>query len=1300
VKTRHEVIMEELVTTSFEQIENKNRATEQSPQSSQDSSPLHFAAVLGKSALRSGIQEPYNGVGQLINEGTSAAGIGKVLPEMHLLAAPEPAKFGSSDWFAQTIGSGVGMVAPFMATEFGVGKVLTAEKLTALEARSGMASSMVPLLKPTISGTAYGFIFTPTDTNGNFFEQRGINAVVGGVTFGAQRAATLGVMRGLSATGLPLSEAAFQNSLSGHLTRIGANVIGGSIAGSANAESSSLLSGKGFATTDQLVQSAATFAVTGGALDLAHIAAGKLAGNRPMPDLSVKESAPNEASSETEPPKVGSMDVQSRIEDGTERKANLEIVLKSSAKLSETANQRIDSLFSGTDAQIQKQQFDTLLSDVAAREHIDEVGTDGRHLAKTLEAVNRLLTDDNTDARTSLGLAKQILYETAHINDIQTGNNNTAEAKGVQLLLADRVPGHLADGLVDFALNGTYKTNRSTPVEVDLSPAKLATLPAEYQNTLRPDAEAQRSLDHTLSQNGETPLPGVRSFASQLAQTMLNNIRVQGTDPTAIYVKGEPDASTPNDTGERVLRQNVNGAYEPVTDQGLPKQGANLKTHDIQPIFDHVSGVDNDSLVIKNGNTFMITNTEGRIAGGDTTTRFGIYNSDQRFLSDLDVRLNGVQPKFESASVDQAYAAQFKYSNAEATNLPADTVQLTRDVVINGEKVTEKLNLANASNDSQTVHLTVGYKSDFADMFEVRGWKRTQFGDSNSPIVSPGNSSVLLSHTGLDGQIVHTEIGINAKGNPARITGDGVHFTVTVPPQSQRSVELSIKPGIGEPGETTDLNRSHSEELEQANKGFQEWRKTGAVVSSDNPQFNQIIERAFKDLYMLRIKTAQGDGIGAGIPWYVAPFGRDQLITSLQTLPYTPELAKGVLEQLAAYQGKEENAYTAEKPGKMMHELRTGEMGRNKEIPFTPYYGTVDATPLWLTLLGKYVDQTGDVELARKLQPNVDRVLDYLDKETARNGYLNYGGNGAEALSNQGWKDSGNSISDANGTNVKSPIALAEVQGYLYTAWRQAAKLHELQGQPEKAAALLAKAEDLKVRFNKDFWMPDENFAAMALDGKMNQASSIGSNPGHLLSTGLLTPEHAFAVADRMMQPELYSGYGIRTLSEKMPNYNPGSYHNGTVWPHDNGMIAEGIHDLVPYSGYSQRMLSDFMTVAQKFPGARLPELYGGFSSEENPEPILYPEQSSPQAWAAGTIPQLLSSALAIHPNGPKNELLVFKPALPSVIGNLTVTGYRVNNSTLDLHFSNVDGYTSMTVLSNPDNVKVNYVPNDHQVTT
>ncbi len=1235
--------------------------------------PIHFAKVFGKSAFKAGIEDPYNGLQQLINVGSEQAGLGNILPEMKISKEQQNVQFGSSDWYAQTIGSGLGMVLPFILAERGVGKFATAQRLSKLEALGGVAAKVEPLIKPALSGAAYGFIFTPSEGTDSFFQQRSVNAAVGALTFTTQRVATQGLMGRLSAAGLTLTEATFQKSISGHLTRIGSNAFGGSIAGVVNAESNSLLSGNGLASREQVLQGAAAFAVTGGALDLARIGSGALKGKTTR--LESREGA-------------------TRVET-----ANSGVVIDSQKDLLNIANTLIEAKFDKPAAAQQKQQFEKLVSAVAAREHIDEVGTAGKHLARTFDAVKRLLSapSEQVDAITSFALAKQILSETANINSIHTGKNNTAEAKGVQILLADRVPGHLADAIVDLATTGKYQTNRSPAIAVDLSASKLATLPQQYRDTLLPDAEARQTLKQSLNSQDLAPevTENPRSYASQLAQILLGNIKVQGEKSNSVYVKSTSDHAANGDTGERLLRANEKGNYEPVIEQDKPAQGARLQTTDVQPLFDHISGVNNDSLVIKNGNTYVITDTEGRIRSAERTSRFGIYNNDQRFLSNFDIRLNGVEPKFERASVDKAYAARFEYTNSEAPQLAANSVKVTRDLVINADKVTERLDLKNTTDRPQSVQLRVGYGADFADMFEVRGMVRAEHGTSSEPIISANSKNIRLSHKGLDGQTVQTDIGLTPHANPIKVEGGSANLTLLLPPQSHRGIEFSFKPTIGKSDlSQAERSSSFSSELKQADKSYDQWRKSGTQITTDNPKFNAALERAFKDLYMLNIDTPEGGGIAAGIPWYVSAFGRDQLITSMQTLPYQPQLTKSVLVQLAKYQGSEDVAATAEKPGKIMHELRTGELARNKEIPFTPYYGTVDATPLWLMLLGRYVKQTGDLKLARELAPNINRALEYLDKETEHNGYLNYGGKGAEALSNQGWKDSGNSISDAQGRNVKGPIALAEVQGYLYSAWSEAAKIFALEGNVKRATELENKAAKLKERFNKDFWMPEENFAAMALDGDMNQASSIGSNAGHLLKTALLTPDHAFAVADRLMQTDMYSGYGIRTLSANAPNYNPGSYHNGTVWPHDNGMISEGIHDLMPRSGYSERILADTLTVAQKFPGSRLPELFAGFSSKENVEPILYPEQSSPQAWAAGTLPQLLTSNLSIHPNAAKNELLIFKPSLPAALGEVTVTGYSVGAAKVDLKFTNKNNQTTMTVLSNPNKVNIVYVPN------
>ena len=503
-------------------------------------------------------------------------------------------------------------------------------------------------------------------------------------------------------------------------------------------------------------------------------------------------------------------------------------------------------------------------------------------------------------------------------------------------------------------------------------------------------------------------------------------------------------------------------------------------------------------------------------------------------------------------------------------------------------------------------------------------------------------------------------------------------------------MELAIKPGLNADHGAEVKPPTYEKQLADADDAYGKWRNSGATIETDNADFNKVVERAYRDLYMLRISSEHGDAIAAGIPWYVARFGRDQEITSMQTLLMQPDLAKGVLLDMAAHQGTKVDAETAEKPGKMMHELRVGEMARNNEIPFTPYFGTVDATPLWLSLLGKYVQQTGDVELAKRLQPNVDAALNYLDDEVKANGYIRYGGTAKEALSNQGWKDSGDSIMHGDGTLLQGPITLAEPQGYLFDAWKQAAHLSELSGNNDRAALLNGKADDLKARFNQDFWMPEKNYAALALDGQGRQAQVISSNPGHLLSTGILSPENAQLVVQRLMQPDMFSGFGIRTLSDNEVRFNPGSYHNGTVWPHDVSMIAAGIHDLTPESGMSDRVLTGMFDAAKKYPNYRLPELFGGFTRGNYPEPIPYPETSSPQAWAAGSMFQLLGSTLGLHANGIDNSLLVFKPTIPDNLGSVKVRGLRVGPNRVDLQFDKVNGQTTTQVLSNDGNVQVN----------
>ncbi|HEY9712562.1 MAG TPA: glycogen debranching N-terminal domain-containing protein, partial [Chroococcales cyanobacterium] len=1039
--------------------------------------------------------------------------------------------------------------------------------------------------RPVLAGAAYGAVLTPSENSGgsgNFFAQRAVSGLVGGATFGTLKAATIGLTGGAALAGVPVADAAFQKSLTGIGTRLSINMLAGGAAGFVNGESTSLLHGNGLASTSDLANSVGAFVVTGGALDVLHmVGSGERSskGSAQSPDQ-VQDQTGTPA--ESVQPGGGSghmMDVQARMtEDFSGSKGNSPELLASADALKQTVGERLSATIADpSQLSAQKAQFDSLVDGLAVREY-DGVGMNKQHLIETYGAVNRLLSSQNTvvdlSAQDRLALAKQILSEATTPYSSQVGANNTEEAQGVQSLLFDRVPGKIANGIVDLVTTGKYSSNRAEPVNVDLSPENLQSLPLSHRAVLAPDSQAQASLANAWQANGTLVSEGQRTYASQLAQTLLNNIHAQGQaagDETVVYTKGSPDQSIDGDTGERLFQIKGDGSASLVENGGIPQNGANLATPDLQPLFDHVSGVDNDSLVLKNNNYFMVMNPEGAITGnqGDAMSRFGLYGNDMRFLSNWDLKVNGQSPEFQAADLSKGYAGKFDYQPAESV---AGGVSLSRDIVINNG-VGERLTVQNNTDMPQTVHLSYGFGSDFRDMFEVRGWQRAQRGETFAPVVSADGGKVLLSYNGLDGSTYSTEVGVNGNGAGVSLAKDGVHFTVSLPAGASHSVELSAEPSVDGDGSVDSQLQPFATRLAEADANYESWRNSTATVTTGNEDFNRMMDRAYRDLYMLKIQTPRGDGIAAGIPWYVAGFGRDQLITAMQSLPFMPELSRGVIEQLANYQGTKENPTTAEKPGKIMHELRAGEMAKNGEIPFTPYYGTVDATPLWLTLLGRYVDTTGDTDFARQMQPHVDAALKYLDAETARNGYLSYGGNGREALSNQGWKDSGDSIMHKDGSLITAPISLSEPQGYLYTAWRSAARLAAVNGDTQKAADLNARADDLKVRFNRDFWMPDQEFAALALDGNGQQAQVISSNPGHLLSTGLLTPEHALAVEQRLMQDDMFSGYGIRTLSSNEVRYNPGSYHDGTVWPHDNGMIGEGIHDLVPRSGDDNRLM-------------------------------------------------------------------------------------------------------------------------------
>jgi glycogen debranching enzyme len=466
------------------------------------------------------------------------------------------------------------------------------------------------------------------------------------------------------------------------------------------------------------------------------------------------------------------------------------------------------------------------------------------------------------------------------------------------------------------------------------------------------------------------------------------------------------------------------------------------------------------------------------------------------------------------------------------------------------------------------------------------------------------------------------------------------------------------------------------------------WCEQATRIRSDNKAFNQVIERAEQDVYLLRQTFGKHRVLSAGVPWFSTLFGRDSIIAASQTLILDPAIARETLTVLAHYQGKTNDDWREEEPGKILHELRLGEMARCQEVPHTPYYGTVDATPLWLMLYAEYYAWTHDRETLDRLWNNALAAMEWIDRNCEETGYLPYSRRSRRGLVNQGWKDSGDCIVDRNGHLAQGAIALCEVQGYVYAAKIRLSEIARMKKRLDLADRWQEEAHDLKVRFNRDFWLPDQGYCALALDGDGKPVDSITSNPGHCLHLGILLPEHARSVAERLQAPDMFNGWGIRTLSSLSPAYNPMGYHIGSVWPHDNGMIAMGLRSLglVEQALEVAQGLVD-MTLQQ--PYQRPPELFCGYERTGDSSPVKYPVACSPQAWATGTIFQLLQMMVNLVPDAANNYLRIIDPALPESIHRLSLQNLRVGQTLIDLEFERSGSTTACRVTKKRGNLRV-----------
>ncbi|HZG39702.1 MAG TPA: amylo-alpha-1,6-glucosidase [Nodosilinea sp.] len=719
------------------------------------------------------------------------------------------------------------------------------------------------------------------------------------------------------------------------------------------------------------------------------------------------------------------------------------------------------------------------------------------------------------------------------------------------------------------------------------------------------------------------------------------------------------------------------------------------------------------TLTLKDNDLFLITDTLGNISGckdDQVLSSLGLFCRDTRFLSRLELQFEGQPPILLSSTSQQGFALSALCANPDIAGengrraIRAETIGIQRDLVLQGG-LFEELALTNYSTEPVEFELSLSFDADFVDLFEIRGRVRPQTGTllrsirlteaateptpiANEGLMTGDGSELTLAYQGVDQLLMESRIQFYQRP-PDRFKGYTAIWRVALPPQATEVLGYRLQPFLDHhPTSSVGIPATLSQAVAAETMEEQQWRERVTSIRTDNRALNQIIERAEQDIYLLGQTVGEGKILSAGVPWFSTLFGRDSLIAARQTLIFNPILARETLAVLAAYQGRKEDDWREEEPGKILHELRFGEMSRSGEVPHTPYYGTVDATPLWLMLYADYYAWKGDRALLEELWPNALAAMDWIDRNLKKTGYVTYLCKSPGGLSNQGWKDSNDCIVDGAGNLAEGAIALSEVQGYVYAAKTRLAPLAELMQRPDLGDRWRAEAQDLKERFERDFWLPDQGYVALALDGQGKPVNSITSNPGHCLGLGILSLDKARSVAERLQAPDMFSGWGIRTLSSSSPAYNPMGYHVGSVWPHDNGIIAAGLRSL----GYVEQALEiaqgifDMTTVQ---PYHCPPELFCGFERTPTNRPVRYPVACAPQAWATGTVFQLLQIMVNLVPDVANNCLYIVQPTLPASVSYMSIKNFKVGQTLLDLEFERSYEATACRVVKKRGNLRV-----------
>ncbi len=680
-----------------------------------------------------------------------------------------------------------------------------------------------------------------------------------------------------------------------------------------------------------------------------------------------------------------------------------------------------------------------------------------------------------------------------------------------------------------------------------------------------------------------------------------------------------------------------------------------------------------DALIVRENGLFMLTDTEGHVEVGNDSG-FGLYHEDTRYLSGWELTLVGVEPIVLLSTAEEGFWMEQVMTNPELINdvgatLPGGSLQIRRQRVLD-RAMLETTRFINYSADDVALTVQYEFAADFADIFEIRGLHRARRGTvMESRLMDHG---IVVRYRGADGRKRQTQIRFRPRPNEVR---DGLaEFQLTIPRRSSREITARVTLDGGAGGAT--VRRS----IESVGERHREWRRACTEVVTGSELFNRALSRSMSDLRVLWMDRDDERFLSAGVPWYDTLFGRDSLLASYMTLPYRPAIARDVLLTLADSQGAVADHIEEEEPGKIIHEKRECESAKTGDIVFSRYYGSVDSTPLFLLVAAEYYRWTADLEFIEALRPNLVSALEWVDEfgDADGDGFVEYIKKNPKGLDNQGWKDSWDGIMDERGELLRPPVALVEVQGYIYAAKLAIADAFEDLGETERAVCLRSEAAALRRSIERRFWLK-AGFYGLALDADKQLSTVMASNGGHLLWSGVPSGRRAGHEIERLLNHDMFSGWGIRTLSGSSRRHNPIGYHTGTVWPHDNALILAGFKRYGAERELNQ-VAHALFEAAVTFPYFRLPELFSGAPRQEHQAPVPYPVACRPQAFAAAALPSILSSILGLLPDARRDRLYIVNPKLPGWLNFVELFHLSVGESVLDIAFRSTASKTAVEV--------------------